>query len=150
MGARMPTAAHLFSAVILAVVAWFASEMVKPLMPEGTQFGLFSEINAALGALLGWKLLGPKAKLGIMPSVSAGIGVAVALFVLATAVNCFAIMLARSVKNRYGDPVDALTSAVAMMWEFGEPALTPEVVGLLLAGGLGAGLTAALVARVWP
>ena len=30
----MPTAAHLFSAAILAVIAWFASEMVKPLMPD--------------------------------------------------------------------------------------------------------------------
>ena len=146
----MPTAAHLFSAVILAVIAWFASELVKPLMPEGTQFGRFSEINAALGAWLGWKLLGPRAKAGLRASVSAGLSVAIALFVIATALHCFVIMLKRSVADRYSDPVDALKAAVDMMWEFGEPALTPEVVGLLLAGGLGAGLMAALVARVWP
>ena len=146
----MPTASHLFSAVIFAVIAWFASELAKPLMPDGTQFGLFSEINAALAAWLGWKMVGSRAKAGLRASVSAGIGTAVALFVLATALHCFAIMIKRSTADRYDDPVEALTAAVGMMWEFGEPALTPEIVGLLLVGGFGAGLMSALVARVWP
>jgi len=56
----MPTAARLMAALCLAVVGYVVSDMVVPLMPENTDFGRFHYVNAVLGALVGWLIMGPR------------------------------------------------------------------------------------------
>ena len=62
----MPTAARLMAALCLAVVGLVVSEMVKPLMPESTDFGYFVQVNIVLGLGVGWFVMGRRAGRGIL------------------------------------------------------------------------------------
>ena len=66
----MPTAAKLIAALCLAIVAWLTSEAIRPLFPAGTDFGNFNYINAAIGLVLGWIILGARAGRGYAAGIS--------------------------------------------------------------------------------
>ena len=54
----MPTAAKLIAAVAFAIVALIAAITFVPHMPEGSQIGLFRELTAAIGFIVGWFVMG--------------------------------------------------------------------------------------------
>ena len=145
----MPTAAKLVSFLMFAALAWFVSELVKPLMPDGTQFGLFSEINAVLAGIMGWRIVGPRAPDSFRAGLSAGLTCAVILFITSALFHSFTLMLVRSTEARYKGPVQAVKSVFQMATEFAQPALTTEVLVPLIVGGLIAGLSASAVSRVY-
>ena len=145
----MPTAAHLFAAVLFAALGWTASELVKGLMDPDTQFGIFSELNAALAGFLGWKIIGPRAKNGLRVGFSAGLTCGVVVFVAAAFLHSFRIMLVRSSEGRYKEPVEAVMAGFELMVELARPVATPEVLGVLIVGGIGAGLVSSAISRVW-
>ena len=145
----MPTAAKLVSLVIFAALAWFVSQLVKPLMPDGTQFGFFSEINAVLAGYMGWRIVGPRAPDGFRAGLSAGLTCAVLLFVVSALFHSFMLMIVRSTEARYKGPVEAVKSVFQMATDFAQHALTPEILVPLVVGGLIAGLSASAVSRVY-
>lgn len=145
----MPTAAKLVSLIMFAALAWFVSQLVMPLMPDGTEFGFFAEINAALAGYLGWRIVGPRAPDSFRAGLSAGLTCALMLFVTATLFHSFILMLVRSTEARYKGPIQALKSMFQMASDFAQPALTPEVVVPLVVGGLVAGFAASAVSRVY-
>ena len=49
----MPTAARLVAAILLAILGWVLSDIVRPLMPEGTSFGWFNYVNSFIGLCVG-------------------------------------------------------------------------------------------------
>ena len=54
----MPTANNLVAALCLAFLGAILAELVKPQMPEGYDFGYFTLVSAALGLVVGWKVMG--------------------------------------------------------------------------------------------
>jgi hypothetical protein len=54
----MPTAAKLAAAILFGALAWLASELAIPFFPEGAAVGRFAEWNAAIGAVIGWRVAG--------------------------------------------------------------------------------------------
>ena len=73
----MPTAAKLCGALAFALMAFFTAEIVKPHMPESTNFGYMSVVAALVGVVCGWMVMGPTAGKGYYQSVGAGMKTAV-------------------------------------------------------------------------
>ncbi|WP_212525755.1 TrgA family protein [Actibacterium sp. MT2.3-13A] len=146
----MPTAARLFAALAYAVVAFAASERFKPLLPEGLDTGYLSEINAAIGLLSGWFVMGRLAGDGYLRAVTHG--------VRTTAVLAFYVLLAHSVREmfrlsmrmRYDGPLEAVVGVFEVAMDYGRMIVTaPEVMGILLLGGVLAAWVAEFAARRW-
>lgn len=132
----MPTASKLVAALLFGALAFFVSDLVKPLLEEGTQVGLFSLVNTLVGVLMGWRISG--ARVGYSMQASLGYGITT---VAATVFWCLFIwagylMVESSMRLRYDGPMEALQDMGAMMIEFAQTMATPTVIGSLVIGGL--------------
>ena len=145
----MPTAARLFAAIAMAILAMIVSEQFKPLMPEGTDFGYFTYVNAALGAIVGWRVIGKRAGQGIVQAINNGITGVLAFFLLTLFVHSVWRMLEHSTKLRYHGTVEALQSVFTQMLEFGLLSMTPTIITSLVIGAIGSGLLAEACWRRW-
>ena len=74
----MPTGGKLIAALAFAALAYFVTDLVKPLLPEGTQVGKFSEINALVGLVMGWTIMGKGAGKSMRQSLGYGLTTLVA------------------------------------------------------------------------
>ncbi|MGB8622384.1 MAG: TrgA family protein [Paracoccaceae bacterium] len=146
----MPTAARLFAAIGFALVAFFASESFIFVLPEGTNPGPFSEINAALGALAGWRVMGRLAGKGNVAAVTTGFRTTVTMVVFALVLHSLYEMIRLSMKLRYDGPGEAITEFFQMLMDYGLMIVTsvPVVLILLIGGTLAAWLTE-WAARRW-
>lgn len=133
----MPTAAKLFAAMAFGVVAFFASEIFKPVLPEGTQYGLLSPINALVGLLAGWYVMGPLTGRGYAAASGAGVRtVGITLFYVLV-IWAFEEMLTRSTRMYYDGPVDALAGMTDLIAEYFLLMISdPQVPLVLLVGGM--------------
>lgn len=145
----MPTAAKLAAALLFALVAFATSRAVMALFPTGTQFGAFALICAAIGALVGWRVMGPRAGKGL--SSSAGAGVATSFVVVFWAIFFFALdeMLKNSIRTHYDGPFDAIVGAFEIAAQYAAALFDPTILGLLLVGGALSGLVVEWVSRRW-
>ena len=151
----MPTAARLVAALAIAAVAFFASEVFKPLMPEGTQLGLLSLINAGWGLVCGWLVLGSRVGQGYSSASGVGIGTSLVLFFGALIGWPVWEMLVKSTRpGAYAGAADAINGAFAVLWDYlvlvgtdnrfsfdvsGIPLFLPQVFVVLVIGGILAG-----------
>lgn len=133
----MPTAAKLAAAVAFAFMAFMASEFYKPLLPEGTQVGLLSVINAIVGMLAGWFVAGRFAGKGYYAAAGTGVRtMAVALFYVLLIWSGYE-MIKRSTKLRYDGPVEALQAMMDLVAEYFMLMLTdPQIPIVLVLGGM--------------
>ncbi len=145
----MPTAAKLVAAVAFAVIAWLAAELCKPAMPEGTQFGYFTQICAVIGLLCGWFVMGSLVGRGMGSAMGYGVRTSVTIAAWALLGFCGYEMILRSMKMRYDGPMEAVLAVFDLMIERGQLMLTPEVLGTLLVGGLVGGVMAEWAGRQW-
>lgn len=143
----MPTAAKLAAAILFGALAWWVSEMIKPLFPEGTDLGRFAEYNAALGAVIGWRVAGSRARTTWPNAVAYGITAALGTVLLGLLVYSTSRMLRQSVRKVYEGPMEALADVVRIMLENFQLVARPEIVTTLLVGGVLAGLMTEWVAR---
>lgn len=145
----MPTAAKLTAAVAFALVGWLASGSYMPQMPEGTDFGFFREITAALGFLIGWISLGPAVGRGYREALS--LGLRTSLLLLAWALIGFSIyrMILRSTKMVYHDAGEAVLDVPMMMLYYGKLMGSASFIGALIIGGVLGGMAAEFAARRW-
>lgn len=145
----MPTAAKLFAALAFAVTGFLAAEMFKPGMPDGTQFGHFSLLVAAIGGLTGWMVMGGLAGKGY--AAAAGSGLRTSVTVVFWALLAFSLreMIILSTKMRYDGPMDAIIGVFSLMMEYGELVLQPAVLVALVAGGMLGGMLAEWAGRRW-
>ena len=145
----MPTAAKLFAAIAFALVGWIAAEVYKPLLSDGTQFGFFSEICAAIGALCGWLILGRFAGQGY--ATAAGVGARVALTIVFWALLGFAIqeMVLLSMKLRYDGAMEAVLAVFDIMLQKARLLADPRMIGVVLGGGALGGAVSEFAARRW-
>ena len=145
----MPTAAKLFAAVAFAVLGFFAAEIFKPYMPEGTKFGMLSEATALIGLLCGWHIMGRSVGGGNRAAIGAGVRTSLALVFWALLIFSIEEMIVLAFRRSYDTPMQAVVGVIALMTDFGKKLLTPEMVGLLLVGGALGGMLAEWSSRRW-
>jgi hypothetical protein len=145
----MLTAPRLVAALLLGMVGFLGSELIKPLMPEGTQFGWFSFVNLGLGALSGWIVIGSRIGRGIVPAVNNGLTGAAALIIWGLFAQAGNEMLRLSLRRRYDGPVEALTDLFRIGLEYAMTMATVPVLGTLFVGGVVAAVLAEISARHW-
>lgn len=143
----MPTAAKLAAATLFGFLAWHVSGFVDPLFPEGTDLGRFAEYNAAIGAVIGWRVSGTRARTTWPNAVAHGITTALSMLIVALLFHSLARMLSQSIRRVYEGPLDALVDVVRIMIENFHMIATPGIMGTLLVGGVLAGLATEWVAR---
>ena len=147
----MPTAAKAMAGLAFALVAFLAAQAVKApgVMPEGTQFGWFSEITAGIGFLCGWIVMGGLVGKGYPEAVASGLRVSVTI--LFWALLGFAIydMVLQSMKMRYHGPMEAVLDVFNIMMVNGRRILTVEILGVLAVGGAIGGALAEWAGRRW-
>ncbi len=145
----MPTTAKLVAAICLAMLGWLVADLIKPLLPEGTQVGLFSPISAAWGALTGWRFTGRRLEEGTGAPLGTGLGSAVVLvFWMLLSFSGYE-MVRSSVQLHYEGVVEALQGMFQIAVDYLLLAATPEVIGALVIGGALTGVATSLAAKHW-
>jgi len=145
----MLTAPRLVAAVILAIVGYLASDLIKPLFPEGKDFGYFSVINAVLGALIGWTVIGKRVGRGLSPAIGHGLTGAAALLFWGLFVQSGNEMLRLALRRRYDGPFEALTDMFRIGIEFAVTLATVPVLGTVIFGAIIAAVLAEISVRYW-
>lgn len=145
----MPTAAKLVAAILLAILGWILSDVVRPLMPEGTGFGWFNYVNAFIGLTVGWTVIGTRVGRGFVSAINNGVtGTAVLVLWCLFVHSCYE-MFRLAMRNRYDGPMEALTSIFLIASEFGIMIATPTFFGVAIAGALVAGILADAAGKRW-
>lgn len=145
----MPTAAKLFAALAFAVTGFVAAEMFKPGMSDGTPFGHFSLIVAAIGGLTGWMVMGGLAGKGYMAAGGSGLRTSVTVVFWVLLAFSVVEMIKLSTKMRYDGPMDAIIGVFQLMLDYGRLVLRPPVLAALAIGGILGGMLTEWAARRW-
>lgn len=146
----MPTAAKLIGAILFAALAWFISEEVKVLLPgEGRGAQLLSPINALVGAVMGWRIMGARAGKGFVSSMGFGLTTVFAIAFLSIVIWSAYEMVKRSVSGRYRGPMEALEGMGDLMLDYSATIVTWEVIGAALIGAAACGIVTEYFSRRW-
>jgi hypothetical protein len=145
----MPTASKLAAAVAFALLGYFIAQTLVPHLPEGTRLGLFREISAAIGFVVGWLVMGPLPRSNF--GGAAGSGMRTALTVVFWALLGFSIylMIRKSMHMMYDGPMQAVLGVFDLMLQYGKMMLVPDVIGVVLVGGALGGMAVEWVGRRW-
>lgn len=146
---NMPTGARLVTAVLFAGVGWQASEIIRPLMPEGTDFGWFNEVNVVLGLLCGWIVTGSRLGRGYPEGVSAGLTGLGALVFWALFLQSFNEMLKLALERRYDGPVEGIIAIFKIAIDYGTDVLYMPLIMFLVGTSILIGLIGEICARRW-
>ncbi|EAR51340.1 tellurite resistance protein [Oceanicola granulosus HTCC2516] len=145
----MPTFARLVAAILFGCLAWFVSEtMIEPMFPEDFVTGWFAEVNAAVGVLCGWIIMGKRAGDGVVAATGIGFTTALMMVFWALFVHSFNDMLGRSLRKEYDGPVEALVAVFELGVEHLAFMSTLEVWAAILVGGIAAGVVTEYASRV--
>ncbi|MCG7623332.1 TrgA family protein [Epibacterium sp. Ofav1-8] len=145
----MPTAARLVAALALAALAFVVSGQIMPLMPENTDFGYFTHVNMALAAVVGWKIIGPRAGRGFVPGVNNGLTGMAVLVLLALFLQGAVEMFRLAHRHVYDDPFEALAAIFTIGLEYFFIMAVPTVLVTLVIGGALVGVIVDVSARRW-
>jgi len=143
----MPTAAKLAAAILYAALAWWVSQMIKPLFPEGTDLGRFAEYNALIGLVIGWRVAGGRARTTWPNAVSYGLTSSLGTALMALFLHSASVMLSQTLRKVYEGPMEALVDIARIMAENAHFVAAPQVLATLVVGGVLAGLATEWVAR---
>lgn len=145
----MPNAARLVAAVGLTILAFIASGMIIPLLPEGTNVGYFPFVNMALGWLVGWYVMGKRAGRGVTAAINNGFTGVVSLVFWGLFVQGCYEMVRLAMRNRYGDAFESLLAIFEIMIENGKILLDLQLIVTLVVGGVITGLLTENAWRRW-
>lgn len=150
----MPTPAKLVCALLFAALAWAVGEtIVRYTLEEGTRVGLFREMLAFGGLLIGWKYIGKVATGPMLRGnsvtnvITAGIAGAAMLLVLGLLFHAFGVMIANSLDGKYTAIGTAATAWMGFLVKDATTVAHPYVLGLLFVGGAVVGLIGGIVGR---
>ncbi|NOC44895.1 MULTISPECIES: TrgA family protein [unclassified Ruegeria] len=145
----MPTASRLVAAVCLVVLAFLVSGMVIENGEEGKDYGYFTYVNMALGAICGWKIMGKRAGRGWTAGINNGLtGVASLIFWALFVQGCYR-MFDLAMRNRYGGPFEAVMAIFSIGIDYGKQLIYPEILVTLAIGAVVAGLATEQASRKW-
>lgn len=145
----MPSAARLVAALSLALLAFIVSGQVKDMMPEGTYFGRFTQVNMLLGVLVGWLVMGKRAGRGLTPAINNGITGVVVLLFWCLFVQGLKEMVDLAMRNRYGGPFEAFSDTFRISAEYGLTIFVPIIIVTCIIGAILAGLATEYAAKHW-
>lgn len=145
----MPTAGRLFAAIAFAAVAFLAGLAYMPLQPPEVQFGNFLYVSAAMGAFIGWLVMGRRSGRGWRAAMESGLATAAVMLGAITFVFSMREMLLRALDGRYRGPMEALTNTFAIMIEYGAVMADLRFVLTLVVGGLIGGLVSEAAEKRW-
>ena len=141
----MPTLSKLVAALMFGGLAYLVSGMIELALPSDVMRApaYFSPVNAALGALIGWRFCGAKAGGGYVTALGVGLTTSITLGVLGLLIWAFAMMMRRALRLAYDGPVEALLAGISIAVEFGAIVLAhPAALVVLAVGGLIGGVAA--------
>jgi len=145
----LPDGARLVGAILLALLAFVLSQMVKPLMPEDTNFGWFDYVNVVLGLAVGWRWVGARAGRGWTAAINIGLTGAFVLIFWALFVQAANEMVRLAMKNRYDGAFEALIAIFEIGTEWFLVIATVPVLAVAAAGGILTGMLAEVGWRIW-
>jgi hypothetical protein len=145
----MPTAAKAIAALCLAALGYLSSELVKTLIPELTNFGRFSQYNAAIGAVIGWIVVGKRAGRGTRDAIANGLTGVGAMIFWALVLHASYEMFSLSMKRRFDGPVEAFAAIFEVGVEYGALLLNPMMISTFLIGAVLTGYFSEYAARHW-
>ncbi len=145
----MPTAAKLFSAFAFALVAFFAANGVVPGLPEGTRLGLFIPLSLSVGAVCGWFVMGRAAGRGYQIAAGSGLRTSAMLAFWCVMLFSARLMLQNSIQRRYDGPMQAVTDTFSIALEYAQLLLRPDVLAILVVGGMLGGTFVEWASRRW-
>jgi hypothetical protein len=136
-------------ALAFALLGLMGASAYRALVPDPVQWGSFTPICVLLGAICGWKVMGPRAGRGWRQAMGAGLSTSAVLVVVALFLFSGNDMVQRSLRGRYDGPMDATVATFGLMVEHGAVMLDAGFIGLMLVGGVVGGLLAELGQRRW-
>ncbi|MBY6005938.1 TrgA family protein [Salipiger bermudensis] len=145
----MFTAARLIAALCMAGMAYVASEYIKLLFDEIQRFGNFNYINAAVGFLCGWIIVGPRAGRGMAAAISHCITATVMLVFWCLLVYSLVDMWELAMRHRYSGPMDAVNGVFEIALEYGAYLLDTGLAFLLAIGALVTAVFSEIASRHW-
>ena len=145
----MPSSARLVAALLLGGLGWIASDMIRPLMPEATNFGWFNYVNLAIGFACGWVVIGSRVGTGYIDSISVGLTGMGALVFWGLFAQSFNLMLAQSLDRQYKGPLKAIIGMFNNALDYGQYMMNWPLIGALVGGGIAIGIITEFVVRRW-
>ena len=146
----MPTAAKLIGAILFAALAWYVSMKVKLVLPgEGAGTDMLAPVNAVIGAIMGWRILGARAGSGFVAGIGYGLTAIFAITFWALLIWSAYEMIERAVAGRYRGPLHALEGMGDLLLGYAALIVTPDVVGTAVIGALICGLVTEYFSHRW-
>jgi hypothetical protein len=103
---------------------------------QSTNFGNFALFNAALGAAVGWIVIGSRAGRGMASAIGVGFTAAVVLTFWGLFLQSSREMFALANKRRYDGPVEAIIGIFEIGVDYLWTIASPNVLGALALGGI--------------
>lgn len=145
----MPTSSRLAAAICYAVLAWIVSGMVMAWMPERQEWGNFQPVNALIGLIIGWVVVGRRLRVDYVTAMGVGFtGMATTVFWCLFA-HAFNEMLRLAFARRFDGPVEAIVAVFKITIEYATKLGHVDILVTLIVGGMLAGVIAEYVDRRW-
>lgn len=145
----MPTGARLVAAILFAGLAFLTSGLVIELLPEGTKTVMLGPVNALIGLVCGWKVMGRQAGDGLRGAVGGGLTTSAAMTILSVFIFASSEMVKLSLRKTYKGGTEAVVAVFEIMLEYLEMIATVEIILTLVIGGIFCGYLTTRAHRVW-
>lgn len=145
----MPTGAKLLGAILFAITGALAAWIGIPGLPDGRQPGLLIPIATLSGVYFGWTLAGSSVGTTLRQSLVLSLRTVVLMFISTMFFIAGEEAYQRSIKLRYDGPVEAVTDIANLMIYFGEMAVQPPVLTVMLGGIVLGAIFVSWAGRVW-
>jgi hypothetical protein len=149
MPTPMPTAAKAVAAVSFAVVGWLIADAYIANMTEETAMGPFRELTAALGLIIGYRVMGPSVGNGYVGAVGSGWKTVIVLVFFTLLFFAIYQMILQSTKMLYDGPFEAVLDVFNQMMKRSVPFGSVGVIMVMAIGGAVAGILAENANRRW-
>jgi hypothetical protein len=129
------------AALGFATVGWLMADAYVPNMAEVANVGYFRELTAALGAIVGWQVMGNSVGRSYYDAIGSGWKTVIVLIVYALLLFAIYDMLLMSVRMVYEDPLEAIVDIFNRMLKRAGPLFS---VGVIMVGVIGGGIVGLL------
>lgn len=147
----MPTGGKLIGAIVFGALAYFISDLIKPLLleTEGTRLGWFSPVNALVGVAMGWRIMGKGAGETYRQSFGYGLTTLAAIVFWSLFVWSGYKMIVRSMAQRYDGAMHAIKGMAELFLDYARLAAAVEVIIPAVIGALFMAWLTEFFARRW-
>ncbi len=143
----MTTSNKLIAAICLAALGALVAELVKPQLPEGSDPGHMTLVSAAIGIVVGWRVMGRRAgRSGPIELGLVGVG---SLVFWGLMVFGLIEMLRLALRRRFDEPIEALEAMVQHAVQYGIYLTHPNVIVTLVVGVVVSGYVTSYAQRRW-